>query len=92
MDYVDDSDQDFSEDEDEENEWSGGTTSWDSLDITLSRLAQQVHDVGNKLTLQLNVRCLSPQPFKPDRILPKFLGYGSSIDVDRKGPLPPRNK
>ena len=94
MDIVDDDDSDeeyepsFSEDEDG-GERSGGKIAWNSLDAVLSRLAQQVHNIEIKLTLQLNIRLLGPEPFKFDHLVPKFLAHGGLVDLNYgDGPTP----
>lgn len=90
MDFVDDDDSDQEYEPDfEEDEWSGGTVPWDSLDLTLVRLVQQAHNAENKLTLQLNIRCTSPDPFKPNRLLPKFLGCGGLVHTHCQGESTP---
>jgi hypothetical protein len=68
-----DSDEDDSDDEDEEPE------TWDSLDATLGRLAEQVSKAEGKLILQLILP--SCGPVKPDHILGQFLEHGE-IDID----------
>lgn len=94
MDFVDpdDSDPEYEpdseEDEDDVDGRSGGTASWDSLDTTLCRLAQQVHSVESKLTLQLNIRHIGPKPFRVDHLLPNFLGYGGLVDINCEGECP----
>ncbi|KAF9643206.1 hypothetical protein BDM02DRAFT_3227298 [Thelephora ganbajun] len=75
-------DGDGDEEEDEElYEWSGGTDTCNSLDTTLSRLAQQMSKVDGKLTLQLNIWCISSKPFKFDHHIRKFLEYGG-LDIN----------
>lgn len=73
----DDSDSE-TEDEDDWDDEDDGTETWDLLDTTLGRLAQQVQ---GKLTLQLNIRCLGPEPAKFDHLLSRFLEYGI-LDVN----------
>jgi hypothetical protein len=60
-----------------------------SKDILLSRLAQQVRNIENKLTLQLKIRRLGPEPLKFDHLVPKFLGHGGLVDINYgDGPTP----
>jgi hypothetical protein len=73
-------DEDEDEDEDELSEWSGKTDPWGSLDMILRPLARRVHDVGGKLTLQLNIQHASSKPFEFDHHVPKFLEYGG-LDI-----------
>ena len=78
-------DEDCDENRDEDKaEWRvqrARTIQWDPWDTMLSPLAHQVHNAGGKLTLQLNVRRVSPIPLEPDHLFPKFLGYGGSVDL-----------
>lgn len=82
MDFVDEDDSDQEYEPDFEEEEIGGTSQWDSLDTTLSRLAQQVHHVERRLTLRLNIRHIGPKPFKPDHLISKFLGCGGLVDIN----------
>jgi hypothetical protein len=62
--------------------WSlQGTISLSSLDMVLSTLAQRVHDVGGKLTLQLNFSGVGPS-LEVDHNLQNFLGRGGLVDVN----------
>lgn len=83
----DDDDEDDDEDEDNEDEDEGSvrrsrTIPWGPLDTVLSRLAHQAHNVEGKLTLQLNIRHVGPNPFNLDHLLPKFLGHGGLVDIN----------
>jgi hypothetical protein len=82
MDYVDEDDSDHEYEPDFEEDEIDGTAPWDSLDTTLSRLAQRVHYVERNLTLQLCIRYIGPEPFKPDHLLSKFLGCGGLLGIN----------
>jgi hypothetical protein len=70
------------EGDDDGDEWNEGTAAWDPLGTTLIRLAQQVHKVEGKLTLQLVVR---PGPFHFGHLVPKFLENSGLVDIEYEG-------
>ena len=80
VDPIDDDDSELDSDESddyEELEWSGGADPRNSLDATLSHLAEQVSKIEGKLTLQLNVHRIGSQPFDFDPHFHEFLKYGA---------------
>ena len=93
--YDDDEDEDVDkaegEDEDDdadgdegEDEWRvqrARTIQWGPWDTMLSPLAHQALDVGGKLTLQLNIRRVSPKPLEPDHLFPNFLGHSGFVEI-----------
>lgn len=83
IEFVNEGDSD-SDDEDEDD-WSDegdGIVAWDSLDMTLSRLAKRVSEAKGRLTLQLNIRPRdSAEPVKLDHLVSQFLEYGE-LDIN----------
>lgn len=73
IEFINEGDSDSDGDEDD---WGDGTETWNLLDTTLGRLAEQVSKVENKLTLQLNMQPPDSGPVKLDHPLSKFLEYG----------------
>lgn len=55
--------------------------------MALSPLAQQLHNAGGMLTLQLNL--LGIKSIKSDRTLPKFLGCGGLVNINSEGEVTP---